>query len=1078
MPLSSAPTWNGLDHDTAHDSILPRRARHISSIQIRNLTPFPARDALASALTQPSEQSQFTPYGHLSDDLDVTVGRKRGRRFSAASSTVSSHKGDDESTHGSIDRSGEPTLRRRTSSRASISLSTSAGSSSPKLARRPSNTGFVSTIRPTHRPRTLSHTSLHSVHTPSSHNLSQDLGTSTSSIFPDLFRDTSQRNLQKILQSRLVETFVTIILAPCENSHHGTRPITPNGRDSRPSTPLRSSKDPANPTPPKPMNAPKGTSRRGTIGSPDATNKPVTLARHAPSPSVSSLKGSLASHGKSASVSSPPNFRATKVPGSSPQKSRSPIPPPSIASSLPFVASIASTNGDAGPSTPSPDDVLPVPDYISPVHWPSTNPVFQLSKYEFAPGTDLSVSRMRVEVWGHVGDPDAANDQPDPRGKGGDVKGKGKEKQAGSGHQSSEWKVLESWDVDLGRLTPLSEDLATHPNHLPFNTLLITLSTGETFYLPPRSLHPPSPPRSLSPNAGYNSDPEGESRRTRDTGDGDALLSPRLDASFESMPTSPTMSDFNGVRSRRRRAGKSASIQDILKLINLQACILDNEQSLGDIVREIDKTVVHNEVSILLREVSEREAWLFELKAERSQVDRDSDDLRARIEARRRDLQERRGLLAQARQAHVQDLAEEAQGEDTLSEERVRLASLRSLLPIIRSNLISIVSFIYPIELVSPPDLLFTVLDVPLPIPAAATDPAPPLSLPAHKEVTEDSVATALGYSAQVVHLLAAYMGHKLVYPVTCVGSRSMIKDGISAMVGPRNFPLFSKGVDTYRFEYGVFLLNKDIEVLMTERSLRALDMRHTLPNLKNLLLTLTDNEQHSIPGHRVASSSVSISSLQSQSPVPAKSQLPASAEPTSGTDGEGGGTHALAADSMPESTSTACMNHIESKDGNAGAVTPSSGNATTPPVSGSSTPTKGAQQRKSRAFLDLAPLTGFLSLRGRYPSSQKPSVKPVAETPDAEAQASLGQASAPNGSASVGEAAEEGEDDDDRKTIRAGGTVSGEEEDEVVEGKVAGANVNGDARHDGTPPRVPVVGREKVTEEHIAHSPPMVVNS
>lgn len=29
-----------------------------------------------------------------------------------------------------------------------------------------------------------------------------------------------------------------------------------------------------------------------------------------------------------------------------------------------------------------------------------------------------------------------------------------------------------------------------------------------------------------------------------------------------------------------------------------------------------------------------------------------------------------------------------------------------------------------------------------------------------------------------------------------------------------RRFPLFSKGVDTYRFEYGVFLLNKNIELV------------------------------------------------------------------------------------------------------------------------------------------------------------------------------------------------------------------------------------------------------------------------
>ena len=93
---------------------------------------------------------------------------------------------------------------------------------------------------------------------------------------------------------------------------------------------------------------------------------------------------------------------------------------------------------------------------------------------------------------------------------------------------------------------------------------------------------------------------------------------------------------------------------------------------------------------------------------------------------------------------------------------------------------------IYPIELVSPPDLLFTILDVPLPIPTGPTDPAPPLALPAHKEITEDTVATALGYAAQVVQLLAAYLGQGLTYPVTCIGSRSLIKDGISMMVGPR----------------------------------------------------------------------------------------------------------------------------------------------------------------------------------------------------------------------------------------------------------------------------------------------------
>ncbi|KAJ3006293.1 hypothetical protein NUW54_g3991 [Trametes sanguinea] len=856
-----------LSEHTGQAPALPRRVRHITSIQIRNLTPFPARDALASALTKPAEQPQFTPYGHLSDDLDVTVGRKRGRRFSAASSTFSGPKGDDESGHGSVDRSGEPTLRRRASSRASIPLSSSAGSSTSKLGRRPSTAGASPATRPAHRPRTLSHASSPSQNAGSSSHLSGDIGTSTSSIFPGLFQNTSQKHLEKILQSRLVETFVTISLIPGK-SQEATRPSTPaSARErsqSRPSTPQRLSKDHAAPNSAKAAPSSKTTARRGTIGSSSPAAKPTMSGKHTPSASSSSLKSSSSSHTKSPSQSSAANGKAVKASSNaSPQKPRKPIPPSLTSSSL----ASSSHSPSSGHPSPKPsasssqiaDDTLPVPDYISPIHRPSTNPMFQLSQYEFAPGTDLSASKMRVEVWGRAeGEDTQTPDQQRPTTS--PLKGKGKERQSADeeAHSRSGWKLLESWEVDLNRLSPLAGDLAVHPNHLPSNTLLITLSNGETLYLPPPSLRSASPSRPPSPNAGYNSDPEVEVHRIRENGDVPApLLDPRSsDASLDSMPTSPTISELDGTQSRRKRAVKSASLQDILKLINLQACIVDTQQSLDGIVREVDKMVVHNELNTLRGCIRSSEKYLSEKHGSLSSSRSDQEysrtpetiQVRSRIEARREDLRQRRELLAMARQAHDEDLAAESQTEDTIAEERIRLASLQSIIPIMRSNLISIVSFIYPIELVSPPDLLFTILDVPLPIPVGATDPAPPLTLPGHKEVTEDSVATALGYAAQVVQLLAAYMGHRLVYPVTCVGSRSMIKDGISAMVGPRNFPLFSKGVDTYRFEYGVFLLNKDIEMLMTERNLRALDMRHTLPNLKNLLLTLTDNEQRTIP--------------------------------------------------------------------------------------------------------------------------------------------------------------------------------------------------------------------------------------
>jgi hypothetical protein len=117
---------------------------------------------------------------------------------------------------------------------------------------------------------------------------------------------------------------------------------------------------------------------------------------------------------------------------------------------------------------------------------------------------------------------------------------------------------------------------------------------------------------------------------------------------------------------------------------------------------------------------------------------------------------------------------------------RNNLTALHNRIPPIRTSLISTLSTIYPIELLSPSELLFTILAVPLPIPFTSNEPAPPLSLPSHKEVTEDAVATALGYAAHLVQLLAVYMGKGLVYPITYIGSRSLIRDNISAMVGPR----------------------------------------------------------------------------------------------------------------------------------------------------------------------------------------------------------------------------------------------------------------------------------------------------
>jgi len=115
-----------------------------------------------------------------------------------------------------------------------------------------------------------------------------------------------------------------------------------------------------------------------------------------------------------------------------------------------------------------------------------------------------------------------------------------------------------------------------------------------------------------------------------------------------------------------------------------------------------------------------------------------------------------------------------------------------------------------------------------------------------------DTISAALGHVAHVLHLLSLYLRIPLPYPLAPRSSTSLIRDPISLMphlntttirasssslsADDRTFPLYVKGSVFYRFEYAVFLLNKDIEVVAGRLGLRVLDIRQTLPNLKYVL--------------------------------------------------------------------------------------------------------------------------------------------------------------------------------------------------------------------------------------------------
>ncbi|XP_033759540.1 uncharacterized protein LOC117341787 [Pecten maximus] len=99
-------------------------------------------------------------------------------------------------------------------------------------------------------------------------------------------------------------------------------------------------------------------------------------------------------------------------------------------------------------------------------------------------------------------------------------------------------------------------------------------------------------------------------------------------------------------------------------------------------------------------------------------------------------------------------------------------------------------------------------------------------------------VSVSLGYVCHMVMMLSDILDIPLRYPMIHNGSRSLIRDHIHTKLSEkdREFPLFSKGKEKFQFNYGVFLLNKNISQLRYYCGLGTTDLRQTLNNIKSLL--------------------------------------------------------------------------------------------------------------------------------------------------------------------------------------------------------------------------------------------------
>ncbi|KAF9912800.1 hypothetical protein EC991_008662 [Linnemannia zychae] len=350
-----------------------------------------------------------------------------------------------------------------------------------------------------------------------------------------------------------------------------------------------------------------------------------------------------------------------------------------------------------------------------------------------------------------------------------------------AGYRDSEYFVLLEWRVELCCLRYIGKELRDLPSGLPNNMILFGFESG--FYTAPDEDEPTEHPHNQS---------------------------------MEPIATIPGA----GV-------SRSYTYETVMRLNNLHECIADTKQSRDEIKHSIEAAMSkENAPMILQKRRGEYTERLWHLQRQVGHELNVLEEAQDRAEALRQEHATRRKALADSRErGRTQDMYLE-ENLNNLAKNKESLFHVLKEYSAKRTELIATLFTIFPItESEGDPNLLL-ICKVPLPNSV-------------YTGMDEDMVSIALGFACQLVVMLAHYLNVPLRYPLTPMGSRAFVVDPVSLLVGPKEFPLFGKGQDRNRFEYGVFLLNKDVEQLMNSQGLQFMDLRQTLPNIRYLMETL-----------------------------------------------------------------------------------------------------------------------------------------------------------------------------------------------------------------------------------------------
>ncbi|XP_076875570.1 UV radiation resistance-associated gene protein [Brachyhypopomus gauderio] len=268
----------------------------------------------------------------------------------------------------------------------------------------------------------------------------------------------------------------------------------------------------------------------------------------------------------------------------------------------------------------------------------------------------------------------------------------------------------------------------------------------------------------------------------------------------------------------------SYSVFSLLRLHTAQRVIKQTQVTVQNIGKEIEEKL--QTTALCTEQKKERESMQLRLGALRSELERQKKALVKEMDA----LQKERGHLQRKEEAFSTQRQKLEEERSSLADQQKECTAKRETF--LKSNaqltfrcrqLVSELSYIYPINVNQQSDYVICGVRLPNSEDFQAKD--------------DGSVAVALGYTAHLVLMISCFLQIPLRYPIIQRGSRSSVKDTITDKLTDkeREFPLYTRG-ERFQFEYGVYLLNKNIAQLRYQHGLSTPDLRQTLPNLKHFL--------------------------------------------------------------------------------------------------------------------------------------------------------------------------------------------------------------------------------------------------